>query len=144
MTSTRSFDTLMPVPLRNRAHVTPLVDTNSLLAIESLFAKGPSDPWAINLASTFADLFAYADSFRFTFGSPQGAISAADWANTPALVQYVRRRDSAAVVPLVVPTNEPVQLHDDYLADAFHGFAVLARNNHTQQGHPRTRAWRRR
>jgi hypothetical protein len=105
-----------------------LVDTNSLLAIESLFGDGAVDPWAIELACDFTDLFIYADWFRFTFGSPQ-AIADADWPKAPSIVQRLRHRDSSAVVPLVVPTDEPARLHDDYVAGAFHGFAVWARNN---------------
>lgn len=114
---------------RNRCQLTPLVDTNSLLAIESLFGKGDADPWAIKLACTFTDLFIYADWFRFTFGSPHGAISDTAWANAPSLAQRLRQRDSSAVVPLIVPVNEPVRLHDEYVTEAFHRFAIWARNN---------------
>lgn len=113
----------------NVAILRPLVDTNTLLAIESLFGKGVVDPWAVRLACNFTDLFVYADSFRFTFGSPEGAFSEAAWEIAPRLAQQLRQRDSSAVVPLVGSTSEPVKLHDDYVAEAFHGFAVWARNN---------------
>lgn len=107
----------------------PLVDTNTLLAIESLFGEGAIDPWAVKLACDFTDLFIYGDSFRFTFGSPDGSFSDVAWGHAPALARHLHERDSSAVIPLVGSTNEPVQLHDDYLAEAFHGFAVWARNN---------------
>lgn len=109
--------------------IKPLVDTNSLLAIESLFGRSHEDPWALRLACDFADVFIYADWFRFTFGSLQDAMTTADWTNTPALVRCLRQRDSVAVAPLMIRTDVPVSLHDDYLADAFHGFATWARNN---------------
>ncbi len=109
--------------------VLPLIDTNALLAIESLFSRATIDPWAVKLASTFTDVFAYGDAFRFTFGSSQSMLSDADWANTPTLVQLLRQRDSSAVVPLVVPTNETIRIHDDYLAEAFQRFVTWARNN---------------
>lgn len=113
----------------SRRELTPLVDTNTLLAIESLFSSGSVDPWAINLACTFTDLFVYADWFRFTFGSPGGAISDTDWVRAPSLAQRLRQRDSSAVVPLMVPTSEPVRLHDGHVTEAFRRFAIWARNN---------------
>lgn len=113
---------------RNRRQLTPLVDGNSLLAIESLFGKGDVDPWAIKLACTFTDLFVYADRFRFTFRSPNGAFSDTAWANAPSLAQHLRQRDSSAVVPQMVPV-EPVRLQDEYVTEAFRTFAIWARNN---------------
>ena len=114
--------------VNRRRQLTPLVDTNTLLAIESLFGKGGADPCAMELACKFADVFIYADHFRFTFGSPDGTGADIDLSNAPAIVQCLRGRDSSAMVAQIVPTNEPVMLHDDYVEDAFHDFADWARN----------------
>lgn len=125
-------------PLQSRRRLVPLVDTNALLAIESLFGNGTKDPWATRLACEFTDLFIYSDWFRFTFGSPRGPIadSDIDWIRTPVLVQELRRRDSVAMKPQVVSTDAPMRLHDDYLAESFRGFATWARNNR-----PALRQW---
>lgn len=123
-----AVDSMTKATDRHRPHVTPLVDGNTLLAIESLFGKGAIDPWAVKLASTFTDLFIYADHFRFTFRSPDGAFSDASWAHAPSLTRHLQQRDSSAVVPQMVPI-EPEKLHDDHVEDAFHRFAIWARNN---------------
>lgn len=122
-----AVDSMTKATDRHRPHVTPLVDGNTLLAIESLFGKGTIDPWAMQLACTFADLFIYADHFRFTFRSPDGAFSDASWAHAPSLARHLQQRDSSAVVPQMVPI-EPEKLHDDQVKEAFRNFANSARN----------------
>lgn len=119
----------MNVMDQDRHQITPLVDTNSLLAIESLFGKGVRDPWATKLACTFTDLFIYADWFRFTFGLPLDRTPDTEFSSAPLLARLLRRRDATAVVPLVLPVDEPVKLNDEYLDDTFHRFAVWAKIN---------------
>ena len=121
-------DSMTKAPDRHRPPVTPLVDGNSLLAIESLFGKGTTDPWATQLACRFADLFIYADYFRFTFRSPDGVFSDESWAHAPSLARNLQQRDSSAVVPQMVAI-EPGKLHDDQVKEAFRKFANKARND---------------
>lgn len=108
---------------------TPLVDTNTLLAIESLFRKKGADPWAVRLACTLADLYVYSDYFRFTLGSPIGVPADPDLANTSLVAQTLRRLEPSVAVPLIVPITEPVKLHDDYVTEAFRKFAIWTRTN---------------
>ena len=110
-------------------YIKPLVDTNTILAIETIFSKDILDPWAIQLACTFVDLFIYADCFRFTLAFPTDQYKGDDFSNAPSLIQNLKQRDSSAIVAEIVPNDEPVKLDDKYLNEAFHLFAVWARNN---------------
>ncbi len=112
--------------------LTPLVDTNSLLAIETAFSFGERDPWGTMLAARFADLFIYADSFRFTVTSSSGASGDDLFANAPPLVRILRSRDSEATAPQLVPNEPAMRVHDDFVDDALRRFAAWAQNDRSR------------
>ena len=92
---------------------TPLVDTNTLLAIETLFHKGPKDPWAAVLAGRFADFFVYSRVFRFTHPLPM--VSALSGARVPRLVNELLKENSAVAKSAVCTTSDPWIVEDKYV-----------------------------
>jgi len=57
---------------------TPVVDITSLYAVESLFRRGPRDPWGEKLAGRLADLFIFSDTGRFTMPLRPEAVTVVD------------------------------------------------------------------
>jgi hypothetical protein len=100
----------------------PLVDTNALLAIETLFREGPTDPWASVLAGHFADLFVYFDAFRFTHPLP--SMDVLPGATVPELARRLRTEDPQVAVSAVCTTADPRVISDRYVAACVDGFRL--------------------
>lgn len=103
-----------------------LIDISSLHAVESLFRKGQSDPWAARLAGDLVDLAIYSDEVRY----PLPAASVTPELRTgPALLIELARRDSAVYAPKPYSTDNPRTVADDHLEDCLAQFAGWCRSN---------------
>jgi hypothetical protein len=123
----------MSSALRN-AETCPLVDSNTLLAIETLFREGPTDPWAAVLAGHLADLFVYSEAFRFTHPLP--SMSMLSGADVPRLAAELVREDSEVAVSAVCTTSEPWVIVDRHVEPCIEKFRAWS------EIHPRQlRAW---
>lgn len=98
----------------------PLVDTNTLIALETFFRPGPTDPWSVRLLGHFVDLFVYSDRFRFTLPLPNPEVI--DPTIEPVLVHQLRSHESEVVQPAIYSTAEPRVLRDELLAPCLESF----------------------
>lgn len=112
----------------------PLVDSNTLLAIETLFRKGPTDPWASLLAGRFTDLFVYSEAFRFTHPLPR--LSALPGADLPGLASALVQEDPDVAISEVCTTSEPWFVADKHVAPCVERFRVWSEVHASQ-----LRAW---
>jgi hypothetical protein len=100
------------------AMVSPLVDTNTLIAIDSLL-RGPRgrqrDPWAEELVGTFSDVYIYEDSFRFTAPHPDGEADDLDTdALAPAVALELRKLDRSTVGAAIISDKDQEALRKYY------------------------------
>ena len=89
----------------------PLVDTNTLLAIDTIFNKKNVDSWAFELLSEFVNIFVYSDSFRFTV--PVTDSSSIDFSQGIEIIKYIIKYDEKFALPIVLEVPEPLQIQDD-------------------------------
>ena len=109
---------------------TPLVDSNTLIAVESLFRAGTADPWARNAVRNFTDLFVYSDRFRFTLPYPgSGNLDAHMESNTLDIIHLIRRYDKSVALPQVISTAEPRILDNAHLDSCFESFVTWSFHN---------------
>lgn len=106
----------------------PLVDSNTLLAVETVFHHdGTVDPWAEKILPVFVDFFVYSDRFRITQPAPDPSAIAAD--DQSELVHQISAYDATLVESATISTREPLQLADDALDEYFRKFHDWAYTN---------------
>jgi len=98
----------------------PLVDSNTLVAIETLFRKGTKDPWAVQLLSAFTNLYIYADTFRFTMPLPD--TDNLDHTKQPQLVNALLKENSRIARPERYSTDHPLEFDDGHLQTCLDDF----------------------
>ncbi len=107
----------------------PLVDLNTMVAIESLFRHGPRDPWAPQLAGEFADLFIYGDTVRFPLPRFHYGRGHSFRSPIPSLILDLTNRDSTVFHAEDFFTGEQRLLCDEHLGACFQGLAAFAKGN---------------
>ena len=106
----------------------PLVDLTTINAIESVFHKGPSDPFGIRLAADFADLFIFSDSARFAVTRPTDAPESEKYGKIPQLVHELSNRDQGSLREAPLYTGN-LTVNEEYLEDSFASFSSYVNNN---------------
>ena len=109
--------------------VSPLVDTCTMLGIESYFKGSTKDPWRDQLVGKFADIYIYSDNFRYTLPLPKTKSIDISEAPKPSIIGDLSKRESNVAKPLIYSTDERRLLKNEYLNDCFHSFVQWARNN---------------
>jgi len=105
------------------------VDLTAINAVQSLFTKGVSDPWASNLAADFIDLALWHDRIRYPLAFLAGAATDSDTAVVPPLLADLQRRDADWFVPEPLVLEERRRLAPDLLEAAVAEIGAFAINN---------------
>jgi hypothetical protein len=105
-----------------------LVDLTAVNAVQSLFDKGPRDPWAIKVAEDFVDLMVWQDRVRYP------VLLLTDSADehhvvTPPVVRDIQRRDPGSLTPGMQVLENQRELDPELLAPTLRDFAAFAANN---------------
>ncbi len=108
----------------------PLVDTNTLWAINTLFLKRHIDPWAQNLLGHFTNLFVYSDFFRFTVPTPDK--DNCDPTQGIPIIQLIQSRDTNLIVPTFLVAPEPKKVSEENLVICLERFSDWAHLNPTR------------
>lgn len=110
----------------------PLVDTTTLIAVESLFRKGKHDPWGVQLAGDLADLVIYGDTVRCGLGLPNDNRDEDGLADRPKLFGNLSKRDSAVFQIERYSTEEPLTIKEEYLTECVPRFESYAKTHRTE------------
>ena len=110
----------------------PLVDTTTLIAVESLFRKGKHDPWGLQLAGDLADLVIYGDTVRCGLGLPNDTRQEDDLADRPKLFGNLSRRDTAVFQIEKYSTEEPLTIKAEYLTECAPRFELYAKTHRSE------------
>lgn len=98
----------------------PIVDLTSIVGIESLFRGGTSDPWALEIAAHFADLFIWSDRVRYILPIPSER-----YPFVPRLVEQIRSHEEEQVLePEQYLVSESPKLRPEYAEEFFQVFAA--------------------
>lgn len=92
--------------------VSPLVDTNTFVAIETLFSpckSKPVDPWGEELLGHFANYAAYSDQIRFTLPLPDDK-DPQDADNYPSIIRLFKDELKDNLQPEVYSTSHPLHI----------------------------------
>jgi len=104
----------------------PLIDTNSLIAIESHFSAGRGDPWARLLAGHLADAVVYADAVRYTCGV---ATASREAERLPEIVSLLDGEGESILRPEPVVVGITPRLATGLVEETFENFAAWVLNN---------------
>lgn len=103
----------------------PLIDTNTLWAINTLFAKRKVvDPWAQILMGHFANMFVYSEELRFTVPCPN--ITSCNPLQSIPLLEIGHKYDNNFFKPVFLEAPEPVRVADNYVFECFENFSDYA------------------
>jgi hypothetical protein len=101
-----------------------------LNGIESLFRKGPKDPYAWRLAADFSDLFVFSESARYAIVRAPDAPTSEKFGVVPSILRDLIGRDSGALTEQRLIIGEQ-SVSDEYLSESFDIFGdyVVANRN---------------
>lgn len=105
-----------------------LTDITTLVAVQSLFRRGPRDPWAPELAGWLADGYVYSDRLRYVLPLP-GSSRPGDLPERPELILRLEDNTEEFVSPEPYRTDQVPMLKDKYLLGVFDRFVKWASNN---------------
>ncbi len=104
-------------------------DFTSLNAVESIFRKGPIDPWARYLSGRMADIFAYSDTIQVPWLTTIRHDSAGCIPGGTQLLNDLEKFDSPQIMAMRVFTDDTLFLESQYLRDAYSRFSNWATAN---------------
>lgn len=105
-----------------------LIDITTIVAVESIFAEGPKDPWGASVAGRLADIFVYSDEVRYVLPMPPN-LSSSDYPGRPSLLLELEEASKGIVIPEKYSTETVSKLEDQYLLSAFDLFYIWAKVN---------------
>lgn len=105
-----------PVPAR--AGGAPQIDLTALNAVQSLFDKGPKDPWGSSLAAQLVDFLIWHDRIRYPVALLADSDALQSGVVLPPLLRDLRRREPDAFSPSLILHSQPRQLRADLITPA--------------------------